>query len=44
MTYTVNSAVKRLPGFAVRAQSWFRKFREIALMCVVYYIKRFVKQ
>ena len=31
-------------GFAVRARSWFREFREIALMCVVYNIKRFVKQ
>jgi IS5 family transposase len=44
MTETVNSAVKRSLGFAVRARSWFREFREIALMCVVYNIKRFVKQ
>jgi len=29
---------------AVRARSWFREFREIALMCVVYNIKRAVKQ
>ena len=29
---------------AVRARSWFREFREIALMCMVYNIKRFVKQ
>jgi IS5 family transposase len=28
----------------VRARSWFREFREIVLMCVVYNIKRFVKQ
>jgi len=39
MTETVNSAVKRSLGFAVRARSWFREFREIALMCVVYNIK-----
>ncbi|MFC7325890.1 hypothetical protein ACFQMF_15075 [Halorubrum rutilum] len=44
MTGTVNSAVKRSLGFAVRARSWFREFSEIALMCVVYNIKRFVKQ
>ncbi|GGM75753.1 hypothetical protein J2752_002867 [Halarchaeum rubridurum] len=44
MTETVNSAVKRSFGFAVRARSWFREFREIALMCVVYNIKRAVKQ
>ncbi|KOX93285.1 transposase [Halorubrum tropicale] len=44
MTETVNSAVKRSLGFAVRARSWFREFREIALMCMVYNIKRFVKQ
>ncbi|RLM83467.1 IS5 family transposase [Halobellus sp. Atlit-38R] len=44
MTETVNSAVKRSLGFAVRARSWFREFREIALMCVVYNIKRAVKQ
>ena len=44
MTETVNSAVKRSLGFAVRARSWFREFREIMLMCVVYNIKRAVKQ
>ena len=44
MTETVNSAVKRSLGFAVRSRSWFREFREIALMCVVYNIKRAVKQ
>ncbi len=44
MTETVNSAVKRSLGFAERARSWFREFREIALMCVVYNIKRTVKQ
>ena len=44
MTETVKSAVKRSLGFAVRARSWFREFREIALMCMVYNIKRFVKQ
>jgi IS5 family transposase len=44
MTETVNSAVKRSLGFAVRARSWYREFREIALMCVVYNIKQSVKQ
>jgi IS5 family transposase len=44
MTEIVNSAVKRSLGFAVRAWSWFREFREIGLMCGVYNIKRFVKQ
>jgi IS5 family transposase len=44
MTETVNSAVKRSLGYAVRARTWFREFREIALMCVVYNIKRSVKQ
>lgn len=44
MTEPVTSAVKRSLAFAVRAQLWFREFREIALMCVVYNIKRAVKQ
>jgi IS5 family transposase len=43
MTETVNLAVKRSFGFAVRAHSWFRNSREIALVCVVYNIKRAVK-
>ncbi|MBZ6497090.1 IS5/IS1182 family transposase, partial [Haloterrigena longa] len=29
---------------AVRARTWYREFREITLMCVVYNIKRAVKQ
>jgi IS5 family transposase len=44
MTETVNLAIKRSLGHAVRARDWYREFREIALMCVVYNIKRFVKQ
>jgi IS5 family transposase len=44
MTETVNSAIKRSLDFAVRARSWFCEFREIALMCVVYNIKRAVNQ
>jgi hypothetical protein len=43
MTETVNSAVKRPLGYAVRARDWYREFREIALMCVVYNIKRSIK-
>ena len=44
MTETVNPAVKRSHGVAERARTWFREFREIALMSVVYNIKRAVKQ
>ncbi|SET85402.1 hypothetical protein SAMN04488694_11465 [Natrinema hispanicum] len=44
MTETVNSAVKRSLGYAVRARTWYREFREIALMCVVYNIKQAIKQ
>ena len=44
MAETVNSAVKRSLDYAVRARAWYREFREIALMCVVYNIKRNVKQ
>jgi len=40
MAETVNSAVKRSLGSAVRARRWYREFREITLMCVVYNIKR----
>ncbi len=40
MTETVNSAVKRSLGLAVRARYWFRELREIELMCAVYNIKR----
>jgi IS5 family transposase len=41
---TVFSSVKRSLGSALRARSWYREFREVALMCVVYNIKRAVKQ
>ncbi len=44
MTETVNSAVKRSHGVAERARNWYREFREITLMCVVYNIKRCIKQ
>jgi len=44
MAETVNSAVKRSLGFAVQVRSWLHEFREIAPMCVVYNIKRAVKQ
>ena len=42
MTETVNSAVKRSYGSTVRAREWYREFREIALMCLVYNIKQHV--
>ena len=35
MTETVNSAVKRSLGDAVRALSWYRQFREIVLMFAI---------
>lgn len=40
MVETVNSAVKRLVGDAVRARSWYRQFRELTLKCVIYNIDR----
>jgi IS5 family transposase len=43
MTETANSSVKRSYGSAVRARTWYREFREIALMCVLYNIKHHVK-
>ncbi|SFJ43197.1 hypothetical protein SAMN05443661_1295 [Natronobacterium gregoryi] len=44
MNAIVNSTVKRSLGYAVRARTWYREFRKIALMCVVYNIKRAAKQ
>ncbi|RZV06327.1 hypothetical protein BDK88_3877 [Natrinema hispanicum] len=38
MAETVNSTVKRSLGYTVRARTWYREFREIALICVVYNI------
>ena len=40
---TVFSTIKRKLGHAVRARAWYREFRDIALMCAVYNIKRAVK-
>jgi len=42
MCETVFSAIKRTLGDAVRARAWYREFRELVLMCVVYNIKRSV--
>ena len=42
MAETVNSSVKRSYGSAVRAREWYREFREIVLMCLVYNIKQYV--
>jgi IS5 family transposase len=42
LSETVFSVIKRTLGNAVRARSWYREFREIVLMCVVYNIKRAV--
>jgi len=44
MTETVHPAAKRSLGGAVRARFWFREFREIALMCIVYNIERALEQ
>jgi len=41
---TVFLVIKRTHGDAERARFWYREFREIVLMCVVYNIKRAVKQ
>ncbi|GAB7019397.1 hypothetical protein JCM18750_22580 [Halostagnicola bangensis] len=42
LSETVFSVIKRTLGDAVRARRWYREFREIVLMCVVYNIKRSV--
>ncbi|MDF9748441.1 IS5 family transposase [Natrinema salsiterrestre] len=42
LSETVFSVIKRTLGDTVRARSWYREFREIVLMCVVYNIKRAV--
>ena len=44
MAETVFSSVKRSLGSALRARSWYREFREVALMCAVYNIKKAAKQ
>ena len=44
LSEAVFSTIKRTLGHAVRARAWYREFREIVLMCVVYNIKRAVKQ
>jgi IS5 family transposase len=44
MAETVFSSVKRSLGTALRARSWYREFREVALMCAVYNIKKAAKQ
>ena len=42
MTETVNSSVKRSYGSAVRAREWYREFREVVLLCLVYNTKQYV--
>jgi IS5 family transposase len=44
MSETVFSSIKRTRDAAVRARAWYRKFREIVMVCAVYNIKRAVKQ
>ena len=44
MAETVFSSVKRSLGSALRARTWYREFREITLMCVVYNMKKAAKQ
>jgi len=42
LSETVFSTIKRTLGHAVRARAWYREFREIVAMCLVYNIKRAV--
>jgi len=44
MSETVFSSVKRSLGVALRARKWYREFRELALMCAVYNIKKAAEQ
>ncbi len=44
MSETVFSSVKRSLGVALRARTWYREFRELALMCAVYNIKKAAQQ
>jgi len=37
---SVFSSIKRSLGVALRARAWYREFRELALMCAVYNIKK----
>jgi len=41
---SVFSSVKRSLGVALRARSWYREFRELALMCAVYNIRKAAEQ
>ena len=41
---SVFSSFKRSLGVALRARAWYREFRELALMCAVYNIKKAAKQ
>ena len=40
MCETVFSSIKRTHGDTVRAQAWYREFRELVVKCVVHNIKR----
>ena len=42
LSETVFSSIKRTLGHAVRARAWYREFREIVAMSLVYNIKRAV--
>jgi IS5 family transposase len=44
MCETVFSVIKRSLGFAVRARTWYRQFRETMLTFAVYNVKRSLKQ
>jgi len=44
MSESVFSSVKYSLGVALRARIWYREFRELALMCAVYNIKKAAKQ
>jgi len=44
MSETVFSSVKRSLGVALRARIWYREFRELALICALYNIKKAAQQ
>jgi len=44
MSESVFSSVKRSLGVALRVRIWYRKFRELSLMCPVYNIKKAAEQ
>ena len=44
MSKTVFLSIKRSLGIALRERIWYRKLRELALVCAVYNIKKAAEQ